>query len=179
MMKRVGLSVVALVLALPVASPVHAQEAVNFSGTWKFVKQDPPNRAGRGGEVPALSGSRSGGTRALEVAPVTLTITQSGDDMTFESTMSDGWVRTLAIKLDFTVTVNPLPPDGDGGESRISGPTKTRGRWMGDKLYLHQTQGLGQRRDILTMSGDVLSIQRDYETPGGSGTLYMTFNKVS
>ncbi len=100
MMKRVGLSVVALVLAMPVASPVHAQEAANFSGTWKFVKQDPPERAGRGG-----------GTRALEVAPVTLTITQSGDDMTFESTMSDGWVRTLAIKLDFTITVNPLPPD--------------------------------------------------------------------
>ena len=179
MLTRVGLSVVALVLALPVASPVHAQGAVNFSGTWKFVKQDPPNRPGRGGGTPALSGSRSGGTRALEVAPVMLTIAQSGDDMTFESTMSDGWVRTLAIKLDFTLTVNPLPPDGDGGEPRISGPTKTRGRWMGDKLYLHQTQGLGQRRDVLTMSGDVLSRQRDYETPGGSGTLYMTFTKVS
>ncbi len=179
MMKRVVLSVVALVLAVPVASPVHAQEVANFSGTWKFVKQDPPNRAGRGGGVPALSGDRRGGTRALEVAPVTLTITQSGDDMTFESTMSDGWVRTLAIKLDFTITVNPLPPDGDGGEPRLNGPTKTRGRWIEGKLYLHQTQGLGQRRDILTMSGYMLSIQRDYETPGGSGTLYLTFSRVS
>ena len=179
MMKRVALSVVALVLAVPVASSIHAQEAVNFSGTWKFVKQDPPNRPGRGGGTAALYGGSGGGTRALEVAPATLTITQRGTDMTFESTMSDGWVRTLAIKLDFTITVNPLPADGDGGESRINGPTKTRGRWMGDKLYLHQTQGLGQRRDILTMSGNVLSIQRDYETPGGSGTLYMTFEKVS
>ena len=50
---------------------------------------------------------------------------------------------------------------------------------MGDKLYLHLTQGLGQRRDILTISGNVLSIQRDYETPGGVGTVYLTFNKVS
>lgn len=50
---------------------------------------------------------------------------------------------------------------------------------MGSKLYPHLTQGLGQRRDVLTLSGDVLSIQRDYETPGGSGTLYLTFNRVS
>lgn len=34
-------------------------------------------------------------------------------------------------------------------------------------------------RDVLTLNGGVLSIQRDYETPGGSGTLYLTFNKVS
>ena len=53
------------------------------------------------------------------------------------------------------------------------------GRWIADKLYLHQTQGLGQRRDILTMSGSQLSIRRDFETPGGAGTLYLTFDKVS
>jgi hypothetical protein len=110
---------------------------------------------------------------------VTLTITQNGDDMTFESTMSDGWVRTLKFNLKFEYTVNPLPPGGDGGEPRLNGPTKTRGRWMGERLFLHLTQGLGQRRDILTMSGNVLSIQRDYETPGGAGTMYLTFNKVS
>ena len=179
MTKRVALAVVALALALPVASPIDAQEAVNFSGTWKFVMQNPPERAGRGGGTPALSGDARGGTRALEVAPVTLAITHRGNDMTFESTMSDGWVRTLEFKLDFSYTVNPLPPTGDGGEPRLNGPTKTRGRWMGDKLFLHQTQGLGQRRDILTLSGNVLSIQRDYETPGGSGTLFMTFNKGS
>jgi hypothetical protein len=88
-------------------------------------------------------------------------------------------VRTLKFNLKFEYTVNPLPPGGDGGEPRLNGPTKTRGRWMGERLFLHLTQGLGQRRDILTLNGNVLSIQRDYETPGGAGTMYLTFNKVS
>lgn len=175
MMKRLIVWVGALVLALTAASGVEAQQRANFSGTWKLAKQDPPPRPARG----AGDGENRGATRALEVAPLTLTITHNGDDMTFESTMSDGWVRTLKFNLTFEYTVNPLPPGGDGGEPRLNGPTKTRGRWMGDRLFLHQTQGLGQRRDILTMNGNVLSIQRDYETPGGAGTMYLTFNKVS
>lgn len=167
-----------LVLASPAVPRVEAQQQPNFSGTWKLVKQDPPPARGRGRGA-ADGGEDRGSTRALEVAPVTLKITQSGNDMTFESTMSDGWVRTLQFKLDFNYTVNPLPQGGDGGEPRLNGPTKTRGRWMGSRLFLHQTQGLGQRRDILTINGDVLSIQRDYETPGGAGTTFLTFNRVT
>jgi hypothetical protein len=176
--KLIVLAVVTLVLVMPAAPGITAQAQPNFSGTWKFAKQDPPPRRGRG-QGAANDGEDRGSTRALEVAPVTLKITQNGNDMTFESTMSDGWVRTLQFKLDFTYTVNPLPPGGDGGEPRLNGPTKTRGRWMGDRLFLHLTQGLGQRRDILTISGAVLSIQRDFETPGAAGTTYLTFNKVS
>ncbi len=176
MTKRIALSVAALVLALTAAPGVDAQQQANFSGTWKLAKQDPPPRPARG---QVADGENRGATRALEVPPVTLTITHKGDDMTFESTMSDGWVRTLKFNLKFEYTVNPLPPGGDGGEPRLNGPTKTRGRWMGERLFLHLTQGLGQRRDILTLNGNVLSIQRDYETPGGAGTMYLTFNKVS
>lgn len=176
MTKRIAVSVGALVLALTVAPSVDAQKQANFSGTWKLAKQDPPPRPARGA---ANDGENRGATRALEVPPVTLTITHNGDDLTFESTMSDGWVRTLKFNLKFEYTVNPLPPGGDGGEPRLNGPTKTRGRWMGERLFLHLTQGLGQRRDILTLNGNVLSIQRDYETPGGAGTMYLTFNKVS
>jgi len=175
-MNGVAVSVVALVFALQTASAVEAQQQPNFSGTWKLAKEDPPT-TGRGGG--RGGGDDRGALRALEASPVAVKIAQSGNDLTFESTMSDGWVRTLQFKLDFAYTENPLPPGGDGGEPRLNGATKTRGRWMGNKLYLHLTQGLGQRRDILTLSGGVLSIQRDYETPGGSGTLYLTFNKVS
>ena len=174
----------ALAFALQTAAPVAAQqqpassgvERPNFSGTWKLVKQDPPT-TGRGGG--RGGGDDRGALRALEASPVTVKIAQSGNDLTFESTMSDGWVRTLQFKLDFAYTENPLPPGGDGGEPRLNGATKTRGRWMGSKLFLHLTQGLGQRRDILTLNGGMLAIQRDYETPGGSGTLYLTFTKVS
>jgi hypothetical protein len=169
-------SVVALAFALQTVAAVEARQQPNFSGTWKMVKQDPPT-TGRGGG--RGGGDNRGAMRALEATPVTVKITQSGNEMTFASTMPDGWVRTLQFKLDFAMTENALPPGGDGGEPRLNGPTKTRGRWMGNKLFLHLTQGLGQRRDVLTLNGDVLSIQRDYETPGGSGTLYLTFNKVS
>jgi hypothetical protein len=173
---------IGIAFALNAASPAAQQPAPsradgqpNFSGTWKLTKQDPPT-TGRGG---GRGGDDRGASRALEATPETVKITHSGNDLTFESTMRDGWVRTLQFKLDFVITENPLPPGGDGGEPRLNGPTKTRGRWMGNKLFLHQTQGLGQRRDVLTLNGDVLTIQRDYETPGGSGTLYLTFSKVS
>ena len=177
MMKRTIVSVVVLLVALPAAARLDAQQHPNFSGTWKVAKQDPPPTAGRGGQ--AGGPDERGGTKALEVTPATVVITQNGNDLTFESHMTDGWVRKLQFKLDFTSTVNPLSPGDDGGEPRINGPTKTRGRWLDGKLYLHLTQGLGQRRDILTMSGNVLTIRRDYETPGGSGTMYLTLNKVS
>lgn len=152
------------------AARVDAQRP-NFAGTWKLVKEDPP-----------LVTQPRGGARALESTPATIVITQQGGDLTFESTTgraAESVTRKLQFKLDFTYTVNPLPPGGDGGEARLNGPTKTRGRWMGEELYLHLTQGLGQRRDILTLKGNTLHVRRDYETPGGSGTINLTFNKAS
>src|SRR5688572_32599364 len=175
-MRTAVMSAVALALALHTAAPVEAQQQPNFSGTWKLMKQDPPT-TGRGGG--RGGGDNRGAMRALEATPVFFIKQKTAYEMTFASTMPDGWVRTLQFKLDFAMTENQLPPGDDGGEPRLNGPTKTRGRWMGNKLFLHLTQGLGQRRDVLTLNGDVLSIQRDYETPGGSGTLYLTFNKVS
>lgn len=165
------MSTVAIVITLTATSGIAAQERPDFSGTWRLVKQDPPVAEARGG--------RRGGARALEATPVTLVIAQSGNEMVFESAMADGWNRKLEFKLDFETIVNPLPPGGDGGEPRLNGPTKTRGRWNGGQLYLHLTQGLGQRRDILSVTGGMLSIRRDYETPGGSGTIYLTFERVS
>jgi hypothetical protein len=165
------LTILAVGIALTITSGVAGQARPDFSGTWKMVTQDPPAAAPGGGQ--------RGGSRALESTPATVVIEHKGNDMTFESVMPDGWNRKLQFKLDFEQTVNPLPPGGDGGEPRLLGPTKTRGRWMGEQLYLHLTQGLGQRRDILTMKGRMLSIRRDYETPGGSGTIYLTFERVS
>jgi len=167
-----GIRILAVAIALAATTGAGAQSQPDFSGTWKMVKQDPPTPSGRGGGV-------RGGSKALESSPATIVIAHKGNDMTFESVFPDGWNRKLDFKLDFNQTVNPLPEGGDGGEPRLNGPTKTRGRWMGDQLYLHLTQGLGQRRDILSLKGPMLSIRRDYETPGGSGTIYLTFEKIS
>jgi hypothetical protein len=175
-MKRTGFALMALiVVALAADRDVDAQGTVNFAGTWKLVKTDPPEGGGGSG----WRGAVRGGTRALEAVPPTIVIQQSGNDMTFESRMSDGWARRLAFKLDFTMTSNALPEGGDGGEPRINGPTKTRGRWRGDELWLHLTQGLGQRRDILKLSGDTLTIRRDWETPGGSDTRTLVYVRAS
>ena len=90
-MNRIAVAVVALMFALQTASAVEAQQQPNFSGTWKLAKQDPPT-TGRGGG--RGGGDDRGALRALEASPVTVKIAQSGNDLTFESTMSDGWVRT-------------------------------------------------------------------------------------
>ena len=181
MMKRVALLLMALALAVPAWA--QAPGSVNFSGTWKLAKTDPPPTGrgrGRGrGNAEAEEGGGGGGSRALEAVPTTIVMNQSGNELTFESTMTDGYVTRLLFKLDFTQNVQPLPPGGDGGEPRLNGPQKTKGRWDTDKLYLYLNQGIGQRRDILSLSGGVLTIRRDSETPGGSGTVTLTFTKVS
>jgi hypothetical protein len=191
MTKRVAGLLIAL--AIVVAFP-SAQGKVDFSGTWKLDKTDPPmgqggGRGGRGGGRGGrgnAEGSGGGGpssanarSTALEAVPATIVISQSGNDLSFDSTFPDGYVIKLKYKLDFTYTVLPLEPGGDGGETRLNGPRKTRGRWDGEALYLYVSQGIGQRRDILTLSGGVLSILRDTETPGGSGTIKMMYTKAS
>jgi hypothetical protein len=165
-------------LASSSSDVTYAQAKADFSGTWKLVETNPPLKKSGQGTLD-YEGGGSGGTKALEAVPPTIVINQSGNELTFESTMSDGWVRKLLFKLDFTLTDNPLPEGGDGGEPRINGPTKTRGRWLKDGLYLHLTQGLGQRRDVLNLNDGALTIRRDWETPGGSDTMMLTYKKVS
>jgi len=55
---------------------------------------------------------------------------------------------------------------------------KTRAHWEGAKLHLHYKQAQNFGRDVLSVSGDTLTMLRDLETGGQSTTRTMTYTKV-
>lgn len=159
------LIVVALVFALPAATRGQAG-GPNVAGTWKLTQVDPPVPAGRGG-----GGARGGGiggpyaTTILAQAPETLTITQTGTQVTVEIGSAKA-VYTLDNK---TMSA----PEGDVNA------LKTRAHWEGAKLHLHFKQGMNWGRDILSVSGSRLTLIRDLESGGQSTTRTLTYSKAS
>src|SRR5438067_12125061 len=83
MMKRVVAVLVALALALPAVAAAQAEGSVNFCGTCKLAKTDPPlagrGRGRGGGNGEAEEGGGGGGSRALEAIRVTIVITKRGN----------------------------------------------------------------------------------------------------
>ena len=183
MLKRTLPLVLGLALVVPQA--IHAQgNAAGFVGTWKLEKTDPPVAAGRGGRggggrgaapadgAPAARGAGAAGggggdyqENAFTAAPGTLVITQSASSITVQ-VGSQKEVYTLDDKL--TVT-----PPGD------LNAMKTHAHWDGAKLHLHFKQGLNFGRDILSASGNTLTVLRDLETGGQSTTRTLTYTKTS
>lgn len=162
MNKRNVLLFVALLLGLAIAAA--AQSNPNFSGSWKLTKVDPPvPAAGAGG------GGGGGGAGAayeqniFSQAPDMLTITQTATGITV-LVGSDKETYTLDDKL----TV--VPPDDVEA-------LKTHAHWDGTKLHLHYKRGMNFGRDILSLSGGTLTIQRDLESGGGSTTRMLTYAK--
>jgi hypothetical protein len=157
-----------IVLALVVALPLGARGqygSPTFGGTWKLSQVDPPVPAGRGG------GARGGGIGGpyaetiLAQAPDTLTISQSGTELTVQIGSAKA-VYTLDNK---TKSV----PEGDVMA------LKTRAHWDGAKLHLHYKQGMNWGRDILSVSGSTLTLVRDLESGGQSTTRTLTYSKAS
>jgi hypothetical protein len=172
MTRHALLIVLALVVALPTAT--RGQYSPSFGGTWKLSQVDPPVPAGRGGGPSTGSGqatARGGGISGpyaetiLAPAPDTLTITQSGTQLT---------VQIGSAKAVYTLDNKTLSvPDGDVMA------LKTRAHWEGGKLHLHYKQGMNWGRDILSMSGSTLTVVRDLESGGQSTTRTLTYSKTS
>jgi hypothetical protein len=101
------LVVVALSAALAVPALVLAQAKADLAGTWTFdeAKSDPapapPGGGGRGGGGGGGGGRMGGGT------PTKLVITQTGAELTVESTLANG-AQTAAYKLDGSESVNKM-----------------------------------------------------------------------
>ncbi len=165
---------VALLLALVFAVPVllHAQ-VVNFSGTWKIDKVDPPVDP-RNGRAPAGGGGAGGGGDAnnpygtsirelFAQAPASMVITETATEMT---------VRVGNEKTSYTLDDKVMVvPAGDVLA------LKTHAHWEGQKLHLHFKKGMNWGRDILSMEGGKLVVVRDVESGGASTTFKITYSK--
>jgi hypothetical protein len=156
----------ALVAALPTAT--RGQNSPSFGGTWKLSQAEPPVPAGRGG---GGGGARGGGISGpyadtiLAPAPDTLTIAQTGSDVT---------VQIGSAKAVYTLdNKTKSAPEGDVMA------LKTRAHWEGAKLHLHYKQGMNWGRDVLSMSGSNLTVVRDLESGGQSTTRTLTYSKTS
>ena len=166
MMKRMLPLVLAIVVALPVAT--RGQYNPSFGGTWKLTQADPPVPAGRGGGGGGARGGGIGGPYAdtiLAQAPDTLMITQSGSQVTVQI----GSAKAMYTLDDKTMSM----PEGDVMA------LKTRAHWEGAKLHLHYKQGMNWGRDVLSLSGSTLTLVRDLESGGQSTTRTLTYSKTS
>ena len=169
-MKTTAVLVLALIVAVPLL--VHAQ-SVNFSGTWKMDKIDPPVDP-RNGRPPATGGGAGGGGDAANAygasirelfaqAPASMVITQTATEMS---------VRVGNEKTSYTLDDKLMVvPPGDVLA------VKTHAHWEGQKLHLHFKKGMNWGRDILSMEGGKLVIVRDVESGGGSTTFKITYSK--
>jgi hypothetical protein len=163
-----------LVLLLIVAVPaLMLAQSVNFSGTWKMEKIDPPADP-RNGRPPATGGGAGGGGDAnnpygasirdlFAQAPASMVITQTAAEMS---------VRVGNEKTSYTLDDKMMVvPAGDVLA------LKTHAHWEGQKLHLHFKKGMNWGRDILSMEGGKLIVVRDVESGGASTTFKITYSK--
>ena len=101
----------------------------------------------------------------LAQAPETMTLTQNASTITVQIGQSK-----IVYTLDNQTT--ELPP----GDVMAF---KSRAHWEAGKLHLHYKQGMNWGRDVLTMSGQMLTVIRDLESGGASTTRTLTYTKSS
>ena len=170
MRKTSVLMVLGLILA--VSAWIHAQ-TVNFSGTWKMDKIDPPTDL-RNGRPPASGGGAGGGGDADNEygASIRDLFTQAPDSMIVAQTAKEITVQVRSQKVSYTLDdkVMVVPP-GDVNA------VKSHAHWEGPRLHLHFKKGMNWGRDILSMEGGKLVVLRDVESGGASTTFKITYSK--
>jgi hypothetical protein len=162
------LVVVALSAALAVPALVLAQAKADLAGTWTFdeAKSDPapapPGGGGGGG------GRMGGGT------PTKLVITQTGAELTVESTLANG-AQTAVYKLDGSESVNKMG----------MGEAKSKASWDGANLVIAGKQAIStpqgdfeiDTKDVYSVAGSTLTVTTSRTTPRGEITRKLVFNK--
>jgi len=138
---------------------------MNFTGTWKLASADPavPTGRGRGGGGGGVSGPYA--DTMLAQAPEMMSVAQNATTIT---------VQIGASKIVYTLDnqTTELPP----GDVMAF---KSRAHWEAGKLHLHYKQGMNWGRDVLSMSGQTLTVIRDLESGGASTTRTLTYTKSS
>ena len=159
MMRRI-VWLVALSVILP--DIVWAQVRPDFSGTWKLAKSNPPDYPGSAGwGVPSPA----------------IVIRQSATELTVESGQFGSQVMKVLYKLDGTDTIWDAPSTTQSGSTTVV-KWRTKAKWDGNRLTLYTwNTALNQLRDIFTVSGGALTIDRATEQPGPSTNATLTYTK--
>jgi pectate lyase len=150
-MKRVML--LALMAAVILPFPAHAQPRADFSGTWTLdtAKSDPPPQ-GRGG-----GGGGGGGTQTIKQTANELSITSEGR----------GGPQTLVYKLDGSESTNQMM--GRGGAQTV----KSTAKWDGSSLVIETTRDFQgtpiTSKDVrrLDSGGKEMQVESTTQTPNG------------
>src|SRR5262245_3714361 len=148
MIRRVVVLYVTLAFAL--SFDAQAQARPSFSGTWQVRSTDPPNYNGGPGGWGAPKQ-----TIVVQQNAATLTIVGPG--------IGDG--VNLVYKLDGTDTISEAEGASSTGVKAMV-KWRTRARWEGNRLILYTwNTALNQERDVLSLTGNTLTITRDTESP--------------
>ena len=155
---------VVVFLALLVAVPglVLAQGRPDFSGTWKHASSMPANYPGSNG---------------WGVPSPTIVITQSAAELAIESGQFGRQPMKVVFKLNGTDTVWDGPSSSQSGSTAIV-KWRTKASWDGARLVLYTwNTALNQMRDIMSVSGNTLTIVRATEQPGPSTNATLTYTR--
>lgn len=149
-----------LAVALPVSG--FAQARPDFSGTWKHVSSMPANYPGSNG---------------WGVPSPTIAIRQNAGEIAIESGQFGSQPMKVVFKLDGTDTIWDAPSSSQSGNTAIV-KWRTKASWDGSRLVLYTwNTALNQMRDILSLSGNTLTIVRATEQPGPSTNATLTYTR--
>ena len=137
--------------------------APTFSGAWTLASAvpPPPPGPGRGAAGGGISGPYA--DNLLAQAPRAVTIAQTANGISIQ-------VANAKATYSFDEGTIEVPP---GDVLAL----KTRAHWDGVALHLHYKQGMNWGRDVVTISGNTLTIVRDLESGGQSTTRTLTYTK--
>jgi hypothetical protein len=154
---------VLIVILAAAPSPAAAQAHPDFSGTWKFMKSDPPNYPGSAG---------------WGVPSPTIVVRQTPTEIAIDSGQYGGQMKVV-YKLDGSDTIWDAPSTTQSG-STATVKWRTKARWEGNRLILYTwNTALNQMRDIMSLTGGALTIVRATEQPGPSTNATLNYTKGS
>lgn len=150
----------AILVAVPVL--VSAQARPDFSGSWKHASSMPANYPGSNG---------------WGIPSPTIVITQNAAEITIESGQFGRQPMKVVFKLNGTDTVWEGPSSSQSGSTAIV-KWRTKASWDGTRLVLYTwNTALNQMRDIMSVSGNTLTIVRATEQPGPSTNATLTYTR--
>jgi hypothetical protein len=142
---------------------VSAQGRPDFSGTWKYASSMPANYPGSNG---------------WGIPSPTIVIKQNTMEMAIESGQFGRQPMKVVFRLDGKDNLWDGPSASQSGSAAIV-KWRTKASWDGNRLVLYTwNTALNQMRDIMSVSGNTLTIVRATEQPGPSTNATLTYTKT-